>query len=187
MVGGVLATIMMSSLGMTASAQTQSDEALKPPTKVEAFLAKKGRLIVKDFHPLDTARGKYGTVKFDALTIYEPGFESQGVSGLRIEVSGAYEKSSISFLDLDEVESLASAIEYMLRLASEWTSAARDYDEVIFETKGDFQIGFYQEGAKQSAFCSSGRIGKVSCYFNSVADLGTVKSRADQALSVLRK
>ena len=45
-------------------------------TKLEVFLAKKGKLIVKDFYKLGKVAGRYGSeVEINALVIYEPGLE----------------------------------------------------------------------------------------------------------------
>lgn len=48
-----------------------------PATKLEQFLAKKGKLIIKDSHEAGILKGQYGTkITVDALTIYEPGKEA---------------------------------------------------------------------------------------------------------------
>ncbi|HPO60581.1 MAG TPA: hypothetical protein PLN45_03435, partial [Exilispira sp.] len=61
-------------LPMIASAQGENEgETKEPPTKLEAFLAKKGNLIVKDFYKLGEVAGRYGSkIEFSALVIYEP-------------------------------------------------------------------------------------------------------------------
>jgi len=176
-------------LPLIASAQVKKEgEAKEPATKLEAFLAKKGKLIVKDFYRLGEVAGRYGSkIEFSALVIYEPGQESQRIRGLKIEVTegGRYERSNTSFLDLEEIESLSKALEYMGGLSAKWKDIEKDYTEVVFSTKGDFNIGFYQSGIKQAAFSSSGYIGKATCFFSSMQDLSSVKTIADKGLKLL--
>jgi len=68
------------------STQTQTDEQAgkSPTTKIGSFLAKKGRVVVKDFYTVGTVYGRYGTsVEISGLVIYEPGQEAQRIRGLR--------------------------------------------------------------------------------------------------------
>jgi hypothetical protein len=155
-----------------------------------SYRAKKGRLIVKDFYKLGEVAGVYGSkIEFEGLVIYEPGLESQRIRGLKIKVTGGgrYKRTNTSFLDLEEIESLSKALEYMTGLSAKWRSTNKEYTEVVFSTKGDFNIGFYQIGIKQSAFSSSGYIGKVSCFFSSMKDLSSVKAIVDKGLKLLSK
>lgn len=169
-------------------AQSQEEgKAKEPATKLEAFLAKKGKLIVKDFYKIGELAGSYSKIAFKALMIYEPGQESQKIRGLTIEITegGSYEKSNTSFLDLEEIESLSKGLEYMINLSEKWKETNKEYTEIIFSTKGDFSIGFYQNGTKQSAFSSSGYIGKVHFFFSSMKDMNSVKSIVDKGLKLL--
>lgn len=159
----------------------------EPPTKLEQFLAKKGKLIIKDSHEAGILHGQYGTkITVDALTIYEPGKGTDAIHGLRIEVyeGGRLERSDSSFLDMDEVESLSQAITYMITLLERWQGTNREYSEVIFSTKGDFRLGFYQRGGEVQAFSKSGIIGAASCIF-STNDLTKLKAIIDKGNSLL--
>jgi hypothetical protein len=159
----------------------------EPATKLEEFLAKKGKLIVKDSHEAGVLHGQYGTkITIGALTIYEPGKEEDKIRGLRIEVyeGGRLERSDTSFLDMDEVESLSQAISYMITLLDRWQGSAREYTEVIFSTKGDFILGFYQKGTQVQAFSKSGLIGAASCYFPP-GDLSKLRAIVDKGSSLL--
>lgn len=192
---------------LIASAQSKEEsKAKEPATKLEAFLAKKGRLIIKDSHDLGKISGKYGTeISFTALVIYEPGQESQKTRGLQIKVTEGerYERSNISFLDFEEIESLSKAIEYMVGLSTKWEGIKKEYSEVLFLTKGYFKIGFYQQltksekpqtwnlkppeiiqSSEQVAFANSGYIGETHSYF-SMKDLSSVKDLADIGLKWL--
>lgn len=172
-----------------ASAQVKGEGKTKEPaTKLEAFLAKKGKLIVKDLYKLGEVAGRYGSdIEFKALVIYEPGQEGQRIRGLKIEITegGTYERSNTSFLDLEEIESLSRAIEYMVSLSAKWKGINKEYTEIVFATKGDFNIGFCQKEAEQVAFSSIGYIGEASCLFSSMQDLNSVKVIADKGLKLL--
>jgi hypothetical protein len=165
----------------------QEQSKKEPATKMEQFLSKKGKLIIKDSHGAGVLKGQYGTkITVDALTIYEPGKEAEKIRGLRIEVyeGGRLERSDISFLDMDEVESLSQAISYMITLLQKWQGTNREYTEVIFSTKGDFKLGFYQKGSEVSSFSKSGVIGAASCYFQT-NDLSNLKAIIDKGKSLL--
>lgn len=178
-------------LPMIASAQGENEgETKEPPTKLEAFLAKKGNLIVKDFYKLGEVAGRYGSkIEFSALVIYEPGQESQRIRGLKIDITegGKYERSNTSFLDLEEIESLSKALEYMGDLSAKWQNIKKEYTEVVFSTKDDFNIGFYQIGSEQVSFSTIGYIGKATCFFFSMQDLNSVKTIADKGLKLLNE
>lgn len=165
---------------------TQEEKPKQPATKLESFLAKKGMLIVKDFYEIGHL-GKNMDIK--ALVVYQPGQESQRVRGLHIEVSeylGEHLgwRSDVSFLDFEEIQSLSNAIDYMIDLSEKWKDTNKEYTEVIFFAKGDFQIGFYQEGTKQKAFASSGLIGRRASRF-SIEKLTTLKDLVDEGAAFL--
>ncbi len=135
---GCCVVLLFASTFAYGQQQTQRE----PATKLEQFLAKKGKLIIKDFHKAGVLHGQYGTkTTVAALTIYEPGKETDKIRGLQIEVCEG-ERSDTSFLDMDEVESLSQSIAYMITLLEKWQGKNRDY-KVIFSTKGDFKLGFF--------------------------------------------
>jgi hypothetical protein len=159
----------------------------EPRTELEAFLSKTGRIIVKEFHSLGKLDGTLNSsMELSTLILWEPGKESQRKKGLRIEVKEAsrYERSDTSFLDVDEMESLSKAIDYMTKLAQQWAGKPRDYTEVIFSTKGDFQLGFYVSDGKPSAFAKSGRVAGASAYLP-LASLQKLKETVDRGLAHL--
>jgi hypothetical protein len=178
--------LFIASISWTQTKQPQ--ETKQPATKLEAFLAEKGELIVKDFYNLGQINGKYGSqIKLDAMVIYKPGEETSKVRGLRIEITegGEYAQSNTSFLDLEEMDELSKAISYMVDLMTKWQNVNKQYTEVIFSTKGDFQIGFYQKGTEAFSFSSCGYIQKASCYFSSMAALNSIKISIDKGTELL--
>jgi hypothetical protein len=101
-----------------------------------------------------------------------------------VKEASRYERSDTSFLGVDEMESLAKAVDYMLKLAQQWTGNLRDYTEVIFSTKGDFQLGSYVSDGKPSAFAKSGRVESASASL-SMASFQKVKETVDRGLAHL--
>jgi hypothetical protein len=122
----------------------------------------------------------------NTFILYKPGRESQRKKGIRIELKETtrYERTGTSFLDVDEMASLSKAVDYMSKHAQQWAGKPRDYTEVIFSTKGDFQLGFYMSKGKPGAFAKSGGVGSTSAYF-SMATLQKVKETVDRGLAHL--
>jgi ribosomal protein L35AE/L33A len=179
-------------LPFTASTQEKKDiKPTEPSTKLENFLLKKGRLVIKDSYELGmiSCIHEAKQMTLDAMVIYEPGQEINRMRGLRIEIEDRGErfaKSNTSFLDLEEIESLSKALSYMSDLSSKWKDQTKAYTEVIFSTKGDFQIGFYQKGSEQGFFSSSGFIGKTTCFLNPSEGLKSIKTIIDLGLTTLQ-
>jgi hypothetical protein len=114
-------------------------------TNIEAFLAKKGHLVVKVFHPIGNAPCAYGaSIEMSTLRLFEPGKEQYCTEGLRVELHEANsEQTDTTFLDLDEVDCLIQAIDYMSGLIARCRGYRGDYTEVVFSTRGNFDVGFY--------------------------------------------
>lgn len=169
--------------------QDRAAEGSEPKTKVEAFLATKGRMVVKDFSPIGKISGRFGsTMELETLTVFEPGHEMQKTRGLRVEITegGRTERSNASFLDLEELEALANAVTNMQKLAGQWDSAPPEfYSEVIFSTKGDFKLGFYQKGKDRRMFASSGIVGRAS-FYGETSDLPQLKAMLDKTQEKLK-
>lgn len=169
--------------------KVDSEGKQEPATKLEQFLSKKGRLYVKDFFEAGEVSGSYGQhVTVTSVNLYEPGKEKEKSRGLKIEVyeGGRLEKTHSSFLDIEEVESLSKAIEYMVKLIENFKGTNREYTEVIFATKGGFKIGFYQKGNEFQAFASSGFIGGTTCFLSQSA-LSEVKTVINNGLALANK
>jgi hypothetical protein len=167
------------------SSTRNSQEAAQPTTKLEAFLGKRGKLIVKDSYNLPPV-SRMGKVAMDALVMYEPG-SSQKTKGLRVEVTetGRLERSNVSFIDVDELQGLSDALSYMIDLSGKWGGQSHSpYTEVIYISKGELRTGFFQQGTRSSAFVTSGSIGSVTAYLDT-PDLQTLKTEVDEAITTL--
>ncbi len=180
--------LLAGALGLNSFSQGAGSEK-SPATKLESFLVSKGELIVKDFYAVGNLMGNYGTkVEITCLILYTPGEEDLRIKGVKIEITERErygEKDESSFLDIDEVISLSKALDYINNTAASWKLSPREYSEVVFSTKGDFKIGFYQSGVKQNAFCKSGYITTASCFFPTMQSIMEVKGLIDNAIEIL--
>lgn len=184
----VLLVVFFFTPGILLAQAKEEEKPKEPPTKLEAFLAKKGKLIVKDEYNVGTLK-KLGTVEFSAIVLYEPGMESQRIKGMfvKIKESGSVERKRTSFLDLEEIESMSKAITYMADLAEKWKGQTREaYTDVTFSAKGDFQIGFYHAGTKRSVFMYAGYALQTSAFMG-VEDFPEIKAILDRGLSLLKQ
>jgi hypothetical protein len=158
----------------------------QPGTALEAFMGKRGRMIVKDSYSIGRFSGT-GGIQMDALVIYEPNNPTK-IKGLRAEVteSGELQRSNTSFIDFDELESLSQALAYMADLSTKWKGQQHEpYTEIIYTSKGELEVGFYQQGTKASAFCRSGSIGSADAFFN-LTELPKMKELVDKAITLLK-
>jgi hypothetical protein len=182
-------TLILLAAAIAASAQTQTTAAKQeqlPATELEAFLGAHGQMMLKDFYNVGVMHGS-GTVEIQGLVISEP-TKAGKVKGLRIEVTdfGATARSNTSFIDADELESLSRAIAYMSQAAEKWDFQAHgQYSEALYTSKGEFQIGFYENGKDAKAFCRSGTIGAATAYIR-ISDLPRMKGYVDQAIALLQ-
>lgn len=179
---GVVITVMLAGATQAVS-QQQSEPA--PNTRLEAFLAAKGSLVIKKLYPVGNIRG----LTLEALVLLEPREESQKVKGLRAEITeyGRVSNTHSSFLDMDELAGLLQAVDYMDRLANQWKGQKREsYIEVVFVTRGNFKLGFYQKVDDQKIFASSGVIGKAD-FFGDPKELPKIREMLMLALDKLKE
>ncbi len=187
----LLIAVTLSLLPHYSYAQAKNMEATgktEPATKLEQFFSKKGHLYIKEFYDVGKVLGQYGSsISVKALVVYEPGKEAEKIRGLMIEVDqgGRLEKRNSSFLDIDEVESLSKVLEYMINLVDKFKVSNREYTEVIFSTKDEFEVGFYQKGSSFTAFASSGYF-REAISFLPVESLSELKAIIDKGFSLLK-
>lgn len=174
-------------LSTNALAQVKTTEQ-RPPTELEAFLRTKGQIIVKEFHEVRYISADYGShLSIGTLVLYDPGSPTKKRKGLRITIkeSGRLERESTSFLDVEEIEALSKGIAYMSKVANEWKGKSREYTEMIFSTKGDFEVGFYvNKDGEFGASAKSGLIGAASAHLD-LESLTLLKKAADDGLTYL--
>jgi hypothetical protein len=167
-----------------AFAQQQQQEDETPKTKLEAISLQNGVVLVKEYRETGLKVGDAVLIK--ALTIYEPGKELLAEKGLsiRILVSTGPLHYRTAFVDIDEIQSLSEALGYMVETVKSWEGTQREYTEVVYITKGDLAIGFFQDGKSVSVFLTVGRAFPETTYI-SYKDLTQIKTAVDKGLEIL--
>lgn len=114
----------------------------EPKTKLEKFFSKEGVLLIKEFLERQTLSGNSATqLTFQGLKVYYSSDEKSITKGLKINIA-SYKKEADVFLDIDEIESLQKAMEYIWNQSS-ILKQQTNYTEIIFSTKDDFKFGCY--------------------------------------------
>jgi hypothetical protein len=169
-----LSAFLACAVGM-ALAQTEPAPlvAIAPPaprTALEAFLARKDGIIVKEFHFL----GRVGDARLETLILSQPGNPGPRPQGLRIQLA-AERGDNTALVDLDELEGLAKALSFMVDAISEWQGSNRDYTEMVFTTQGDLQVGFSITSGKIQTFLKTGAPGATVTAVIDPVRLSTMK------------
>jgi hypothetical protein len=121
-------------------------------TNLRQFLAHRGSVVVKEFREVGKLKGKYSdaiVVSTMILAILK-GTNRKTSFGVKLERTGTESYSDTSvLLDFDELNELMEAFDFIASLATNLKSKKSDYTEVIYSTKDDAQIGFYQDKHQQ--------------------------------------
>lgn len=140
------------------------DEQKKAATKLEAFQARTGIVIVRGYTTVGLVRGM-GTVTVDARDFRDasnPKARHTGVS-ITVKESGRLERDNTAFIDSDEIESLLAGLDFIGKASKDVTQLMNF--EVEYRTKGDFSITVYNNsGGELSAAVSAGHIGKATAF-----------------------
>ena len=147
-------------------AQIKPAEAGQLKTKLEAFQAKSGVVIIKGFSRMGSVNGRFGGVaEVQSMELRDAG-SSLRISGavVTIREGGRLERESRSFIDYDEIDSLIKGLDYVARTDSTVTRLSSF--EANYSTKGDLTVSvFSQQTGELGAAISSGSIGPVRVFF----------------------
>lgn len=136
-----------------------------PTTKIEAFQAKTGIVLVRGYTKVGEMRALGGQVSVDAREFRDASKPDSRVTGVAISVkeTGRLERENVSFIDSDEINSLIVGIDYISQVTKNVTKF--ENFEIEYRTKGDFKITVFNNSRGElSAAVSSGRIGRTSAY-----------------------
>lgn len=170
---------------LLTNAQEQPDAAKLPPTtKLEAFSARTGIVLIKGFSTLGTINGM-GRVSIDAREFRDASNPKSAQYGVAIEVkeSGRLERENTSFIDEDEIDSLIRGLDYISKIGTNVTTF-RNF-EAQYKTKGDLSMTVFSgRGGETSFAVSSGRIGKTTAFLK-LADAEQMRSLLSEAKKVI--
>lgn len=169
------------SIPFVAFAQEQAEISKPlPGTKLEAFSARTGIVLVKSFTTLGTVNGM-GSVSIDVREFRDASNPKSAQYGVAFEVkeSGRLERENTSFIDEDEIDSLIRGLSYISKIDRSVTTFSNF--EAHYKTKGDLTlVVFSGRGGEISLALSSGRIGKTTAFLK-LADVEQIRSLLGEA------
>jgi hypothetical protein len=175
----------------SVSYAAESEEAQsKTATKIEAFAAKAGTVIIRGITAAGTVKGNYnGQISVDAREYQDasnPKAKEYGIS-IQVKESGRIERSNTSYIDYDEISSLLAGIDYISKADNKITPM--NNFEATYKTRGDFRITTFSALDGISAGVTSGVIGRTSV-FMTLADMNALRDiiiKAKDLIDAARK
>jgi hypothetical protein len=172
------------------SAQDTKSESAEPKTKVEAFQAKSGAVIIRGFTKVGTVACRSDTsveIECKELTDATSGKKEFGIS-VTVKNSARFSKESTSHIDYDEIDSLLKGIEYIAKIDKTATRLA--LFQADYKTKGDLTVSTYSssQGEVQAAV-QSGRFGGTMAFLSlsDLEDFRKLIANSKRALDEIRK
>jgi hypothetical protein len=153
-------------LAAVSLAQEQKPTSTREPkTKLEAFEAQTGGVLIRGFQNIGVLRGQVGTsatVEAREFTDASSGKKEFGIA-ITVTETARYERKETSYIDYDEVDSLIKGIDYITKVDKTVTTFERF--EADYRTKGDLTVATFGETNKVQAAVQCGRIGGASAYY----------------------
>jgi hypothetical protein len=166
-----LVSVLLTVIGLfifsgSALAQETNATELEPKTRLEAFQARTGVVIVRGFSRIGSATGSDGSsIEVEALELRDIDSKTKEY-GITIEVTddGKPERRNTSFIDYDEMDSLLKGLEYLSKVDNSVTQLKRF--EADYRTRGDFFVSaFSGRGSTITIAISSGTFRPVTSFF----------------------
>ena len=148
---------MIIGIGLPASSVAQvCVEVVKPPTKLEAFMATDGAVVIRGSSRVGAVRGEPGALVAVASKEFTNVRTGERAHGITVEVRKAKgrEPGGITYVDFDEMASFLSGLEYLVKVDKSSTSL--DQVEAGYRTKGGLIVAMYNTSAGLKAAVSSG-------------------------------
>lgn len=183
----VVAALVLLSVLVHAGWTSAADQTAAASTDYEAFAARKGVLLTKDFYQIGSMSGSYSaSVKVVALASSTP--EGIRVYAVRLEMPprGKNDETQIGVLDFDELESMVQSLDYMIALSGQMQNEAYEYREVDFTTRAGVKVGFYQSGKAQSGYLYVNGYASNGHMFLAIPQLEELRILLQRAVEKLR-
>lgn len=157
----------------TFSQQT-TEQAKEVKTKLEAFQARTGVVIIRGFSEIGTVQGLYNTsikVESKEFTDASNGRKEYGITIQVKDNSRSYERENTSYIDYDEIESLIKGIDYIANIDGTVTQLSNF--QADYRTKDDLTFATFSSRSEILFAVQSGRISSASAYFKlvNIADI----------------
>jgi hypothetical protein len=179
----IVSVLMFSSIFVRAQEQVESSK-LSPATKLEAFSARTGIVLIKGYSNLGVVNG-LGKVSIDVREFRDASNPKSAQYGVAIEVkeSGRLERENTSYIDEDEIDSLIRGMEYISKIERGVTSFGNF--EAQYKTKGDLNMTVFSgRSGEISLAVSSGRIGRSTAYLK-LTDADQIRNLLGEAKRVI--
>jgi hypothetical protein len=144
-------------------AQEKKGDTAEPRTKLQAFEALTGAVIIKGSTDIGAVAGM-GQVSVDAreFTNASTGRSQHGIT-IEVKEAGRLQREDTSFIDYEEIDSLLAGIDYVKKIKGDVTKL-RQF-EAVYRTKGDFAITVFSSASgKIEGAVSSGRVGRATAF-----------------------
>ena len=137
-------------------------EKAKEQSNADIFSAKEGSLIQKEFIQIGSLKG----IKLSIMYITDLK-TNEKLNALRFEYeySGSYSTTTkIAVLDVDEVSALQTSIKFITDKI--FPTAAQNYTEVAFKSRGGFEAGCYSKEDSWKTYLQLDKYDSKSLFFN---------------------
>ncbi|WP_146115989.1 hypothetical protein [Malikia granosa] len=179
----ILAAVFAFPLLSFAQEQGEASKSL-PATKLEAFSARTGIVLVKGYTEIGSVNGM-GQVSIDVREFRDASNPKSAQYGVSFEVkeSGRLERKNTSYIDEDEIDSLIRGLDYIAKIDRGVTAFGNF--EAHYKTKGDLSfVVFSGSSGEISLAVSSGRIGRTSAYLK-INDVERIRSILGEAKKLI--
>lgn len=146
-------------------AQELAQSETQPKTKIEAFQAQTGAVVIKGYSEIGRVNAM-GSVEVSAMEFTDAS-TSKKQTGVLIEIkaAGRLENEDRSFIDYDEISALLEGLDYIGRATADVTKLGQF--EATYKTKGYFSAtAFNNTSGKISAAVKSGYIRPATAYLS---------------------
>jgi hypothetical protein len=159
-----LVAIVTVVIGIPSFGQSPRPEAAAPKTKIEAFEAHVGSVIIRGFSSIGDVSGQFGTSVSVESREYTNASNGKKEYGVLITVSegGRVERENSSHIDYDEIESLLRGIDYVVKIKDDVTRMQGF--QADYRTKDELVVSTYSSQSGIQAAVRSGTIGGVRAF-----------------------
>lgn len=163
---GILVIFTFSALSSPVATAQQTEEAERAPkTKLEAFQAQTGTVVIKGYSEIGRVSAM-GSVEVSAME-FTDATSGRKQSGVLIEIkeSGRLPNTGRSFIDFDEVDALLKGLDYISKATSDVTKLGMF--EATYKTKGYFSATtFSSSSGKIDAALKSGYVRPANAFLS---------------------
>lgn len=153
----VLLSFLLPTLSILVQAQEATPTPPEPKTRLEAFQAKTGSVIIKGYTFIGSVHTQSGSLRIIANEFRDAasGSRAFGIS-INVKEAAPPERDNISYIDYDEIDSLVKGIDYVGKMNRSVISLT-DF-EADFRTRGDLEITTFSRGEQVSGSVISGDV-----------------------------